>query len=89
MTSAPLDGNAAAGALAELFVFEVTAAHTTCAACGDTRPLGELHAYLRAAGTVLRCASCQAVQIRLVRGPDRGWLDLRGVEVLQVRLPRQ
>jgi ribosomal protein S27E len=79
-----LDGNATAGALAELFVFDVTVARTTCATCGDTRPVAELHAYLRAAGTVLRCASCGAVQVRLVRSPDRAWLDLRGVRVLQV-----
>jgi uncharacterized protein DUF6510 len=82
--TAPLDGNATAGALAELFVFDVTVARTTCAACGDARPLAELHAYLRAAGTVLRCASCGAVQLRLVRSSDRAWLDLQGVSVLQV-----
>ena len=84
MDTAPLDGNATAGALAELFVFDVTVARTTCATCGDTRPLAELHAYLRAAGTVLRCASCSAVQVRLVRAPARAWLDLRGVEVMQI-----
>lgn len=84
MDSAPLDGNATAGGLAELFVFDVTVARTTCAACRDNRPLAELHAYVLAAGTVLRCATCDAVQLRLVRGPDRAWLDLRGIEVLQV-----
>ena len=25
--------------------------------------------------------------MRLVRGPDRAWLDLRGVTCLEVRLP--
>jgi len=86
MTDA-LDGNAAAGALAELFVTEMTVAVTACATCGDTRPVGELRAYLRAPGIVLRCASCGAVQVRLVRAADRAWLDLRGVQVLQVELP--
>jgi ribosomal protein S27E len=85
--TAPLDGNATAGALAELFVFDVTVARTTCATCGDVRPIGELHAYVRAAGTVLRCATCGAVQVRLVRAPDRAWLDLRGVRVLEVPVP--
>jgi uncharacterized protein DUF6510 len=85
--TAPLDGNASAGALAELFEFDVTVARTTCATCGDARPLGELRAYLRAAGTVLRCATCGAVQVRLVRAPDRAWLDLRGVRVLEVPVP--
>ncbi len=87
MPSAPLDGNAAAGELAALFNFDVTVARTTCAGCGDTRPLAELQAYLRAAGTVLRCATCDRVQARMVRSPDRAWLDLRGVTALEVRLP--
>lgn len=87
MPTAPLDGNAAAGGLAEVFVFDVTVARATCAGCRDTRPVAELHAYLHAPGTVLRCASCGAVEIRLVRGTDRAWLDLRGVEVLEIALP--
>lgn len=82
-----LDGNAAAGALAEVFAPDITAAITTCAACGDGRPVGELRAYLLAPGVVLRCACCQAVQIRFVRAPGRAWLDLRGIRVLQVELP--
>ncbi|MGH9031806.1 MAG: DUF6510 family protein [Acidimicrobiia bacterium] len=81
-----LDGNAAAGALAEVLAPDMTAASTTCAACGDVRPVGELRAYVRAPGLVLRCATCQAAQIRLVRAPGRAWLDLRGVRVLQVEL---
>jgi hypothetical protein len=81
-----LDGNAAAGALAEVLIPDMTAAITTCAACGGARPLGELRAYLRTPGLILRCPTCQAVQIRLVRAPGRAWLDLRGIRVLQVEL---
>ncbi len=81
-----LDGNAAAGALADVFAPDLTVAITTCAACGDVRPVGELRAYLRVPGLVLRCASCQAVQIRLVRASRRAWLDLRGIRVLEVEL---
>ncbi len=84
MEDARLDGNAVAGELSALFAFDVTVARTTCARCRDTRPVAELHVYLRAAGTVVRCASCQAVQLRVVRAPDRAWLDLRGVGVLEV-----
>ena len=87
MQDARLDGNAAAGRLAELFVFDVTVARTTCARCGDSRPLAELHAYLEAPGAVLRCATCEAVELRMVRSPNRIWLDLRGVQVLEVDLP--
>jgi hypothetical protein len=87
MDNVPLDGNAAAGELLEVFAFDVTVARTTCASCRDTRPIGELAAYTRAPGIVLRCASCGAVQVRMVRAVDRAWVDLRGVGVLQVPLP--
>jgi len=86
MTDA-LDGNAAAGALAEVFAIDMTAVVTTCAACGDARPLGGLGAYVQAPGVVLRCATCAAVQIRLVRAPGRAWLDLRGTRLLEIDLP--
>ena len=83
---AALDGNAVAGALAEIFVVDMTVARTTCATCDDTRPMAELRAYVRSAGTVLRCSSCGAAQVRMVRAPDRAWLDLRGVKVIQLNL---
>ena len=84
MSSAPFDGNASAGSMSDVFSFDVTMAQTTCAFCGDTRPVAELHAYLRAPGTILRCVTCGNVQVRLVRSEGRGWLDLRGVRVLQL-----
>ena len=87
MDDAPLDGNAAAGVLAEVFLPEMTMAVTTCASCGAVRPLGELRAYLQAPGAVLRCPSCGVAQLRMVRAPTRTWLDLRGMLVLQVELP--
>jgi hypothetical protein len=80
----PLDGNATAGALAELFTFNITMAVTTCAHCRDTRSMSELRAYVRAPGIVLRCPSCDGVQLRLVQSTQRAWLDLRGIEVLQI-----
>jgi hypothetical protein len=84
---APLDGNAAAGILSEVFAAEMTVAVTTCASCGARAQIGRLRAYLQAPGAVLRCATCDAAQIRLVRGPGRAWLDLRGVRVVEVELP--
>lgn len=85
-----LDGNAAAGALGDLFAFDVTMAVSTCATCRDVRPVAELHAYMDAPGIVLRCASCGATQLRLVRSGDRAWLDLRGIQVLEMHsLPEE
>jgi hypothetical protein len=34
---------------------------------------------------VLRCASCGAAQLRLVRSGNRDWLDLRGMQVLEIQ----
>ena len=84
MSPAPLDGNATAGDLTDVFTFDVTTAVTTCANCRHTHPMATLGAYLQAPGIVLRCTSCDAVQVRFVRSPERAWLDLRGVEVLQI-----
>jgi Family of unknown function (DUF6510) len=85
-SSAPLDGNATAGDLGVVFAFDTTTAATTCATCHDVHPIATLHAYVRAPGVVLRCASCDAVQLRLVRSSERAWLDLRGVAVLEIPL---
>jgi hypothetical protein len=49
--------------------------------------MAELHAYLDAPGILLRCASCGAAQLRLVRSGDRAWLDLRGIEALEIHSP--
>jgi Family of unknown function (DUF6510) len=82
--ASPLDGNATAGALGEMFAFNVTMAMTTCAHCRDTRPMAELVAYVQTPGIVLRCRSCGGVQLRLVQSTERAWLDLRGIQVLQI-----
>jgi hypothetical protein len=87
MDEAMWDGNAVGGDLGEIFAVEMTLAVTICATCGANRRVGELRAYLRAPGIVLRCAACGAPQVRLVRGPERAWLDLSGVRMLEVQLP--
>jgi hypothetical protein len=48
---------------------------------------GGLRAYLPAPGAVLCCVTCGAVQVRMVRAPDRAWLDFQGVQALQVEMP--
>lgn len=82
-----LDGNAVAGALGEVFALEITAAVGTCASCGATAEVGAVVVYAHAPGVVLRCPACTAVLLRLVRGPDRLWLDARGLSRLELRPP--
>lgn len=82
-----LDGNAAAGLLAEIFPFEMTSAQSTCAGCGRTGPLGTLLRYGGEMGTILRCPGCSQVQLRIVHSygrDERYWIDMRGMATLQI-----
>jgi hypothetical protein len=54
-----------------------------CGSCGARRLVAELHVYLRAPGTVVRCAGCEAVLMRIVRGGGRTWVDLSGLRTLE------
>jgi xanthine/CO dehydrogenase XdhC/CoxF family maturation factor len=82
-----VDGNALAGPLREIFAVELTAAVARCVSCGRVDTVAALRVYEQAPGAVARCAGCEAVLVRLVRGPDRAWLDLRGLVCLEIPLP--
>ena len=79
-----LDGNAAAGPLAELFAMDLTAAQCQCAACGDTATLGSYMLYADAPALVLRCPNCTEVVLRYASQGGRMLLDLRGAQLLTV-----
>ena len=87
--TASVDGNALAGALREIFAVDVTAAVARCAGCGMTGAVATLVVWAHAPGLVARCPGCSDVVLRVVRGPDRAWLDLRGTVALEVPLPRE
>ena len=74
----PLDGNAVAGLLREVFACEMTAAIITCGGCGDAGPVGAVRVFGGAMGAILRCATCDTAVLRLTRTPRGTWLDLRG-----------
>jgi hypothetical protein len=81
-----LDGNAAAGILGEVFGAEMTAATGTCAGCGASAVLAAAELYLQAPGTVLRCASCTAVLICIVRLPAGELIvDVGGLRRIRMR----
>jgi len=79
-----LDGNAAAGLLAQIFAFDVTTAQAVCAGCGAVGPVGNLATYGLAMGAILRCPGCDTALIRVSRLESGYWLDLRGMSVLRV-----
>jgi hypothetical protein len=78
----PLDGNAAAGLLRELFALDVTAAEVTCGNCGIVAMVGETKLYGGVMGAIFRCARCDSIVMRLVRTRVGIWLDMRGSRLL-------
>jgi phage FluMu protein Com len=80
-----LDGNAAAGALAEVFALDVTAARGRCHTCGNVAAVAEACAYVEAPGLVIRCRACDNVLLVLVRAGDRHVLALHGLSWLELR----
>jgi hypothetical protein len=81
----PLDGNAAAGLLRELFALDVTAAEVTCVCCGAVAEVGETRVYGGVMGAIFRCAHCDSIVMRLVHTPVGIWLDMRGSRRLFAR----
>ena len=84
MTETWLDGNMLAGDLREIFAVDLTVAVARCASCGRTGAVAETRVYQHAPGLVARCPACDAVLLRLVRAPQRAYLDLHGVSWLEL-----
>jgi len=84
--NAHVDGNVLGGELGELFTAEITSAESQCASCGATGTVAQALVYTDAPGLIARCPACGEVLIRLVRGPGRAWLDLRGITYLQLAI---
>lgn len=89
MTSSDLwsDGNALTGPFHDVFCVEISAAVGRCTGCGREGPMAEMRVFDHAPGVVARCPTCDQVLLRLVRGPGRAWLDLRGLAYLQLPVP--
>jgi hypothetical protein len=83
-------GNALAGPLHDVFRPDVTAAMAGCSNCGWTGPMGGVRVFdQEGPGLVARCPSCDQVLLRVVHGPGRAWLDLRGLSYLQLPMTRE
>jgi hypothetical protein len=78
-----LDGNAVAGGMRDVFSVDVTTATGQCAGCGYVTSFAQTRVYTQAPGIVVRCAMCEGVLMRLVKTPERAWLDARGLVYLQ------
>jgi hypothetical protein len=82
----PLDGNAAAGRLLDLFAVDMTNAIVKCGGCERESALATLALYGGAVGVVLRCPGCDAVNMRLTNTGRSIHLDLRGASCVSIRL---
>jgi LSD1 subclass zinc finger protein len=78
-----LDGNAVAGALSQVFVGDPTTVRVTCGGCREVRMLATARLY-RGAAEVLRCSGCDAVLLTVVTAPDRVYLELTGIQWLEL-----
>ncbi|MEV4622144.1 DUF6510 family protein [Asanoa sp. NPDC049573] len=78
------DGNALAGPFMDIFAVDLSMAQGTCAHCGTHGMVAQMRVYDHAPGLVVRCPICEEVTMRLVRTPDRAWLDMRGVVALEI-----
>ena len=81
-----LDGNAAAGALRQIFVADMTTAHIQCDLCGSVGAVGSLRYYAAPMGVVLRCTDCAAILLRAVNTQRGRWLEMRGAHSLRFAL---
>ncbi|GAA5168181.1 DUF6510 family protein [Amycolatopsis dongchuanensis] len=82
--TAPLDGNAIAGPLSELFAVDLAAATVTCASCGSSGPLAAHDLYPDAPALVVRCPSCTEVVLRFASDSRGIRLDMTGTRLLTV-----
>jgi hypothetical protein len=78
-----LDGNAIGGLLLEVFGTEMTAAVVVCGSCGASGPMAETVVFLRAPGAVVRCRSCGAVLLVIVRHRQQNCVDMLGIAALE------
>jgi hypothetical protein len=87
MAEQVLDGNAVAGRLMAALGVDLTGVPGSCATCGVVSMVGELRAYVRAPGAVLRCPACSSVVLRIVETPTRTYIDLSGAAHLRFEHP--
>ena len=82
-----LDGNALAGTFADVLGIEITTASGQCGSCHHRCELGQSHAFLTAAGAVLRCDRCQSVLAIVVHKPHEALVNLSGLAHVTIARP--
>ena len=78
----PLDGNAIAGTLEDVFGGDMTAAETVCVHCGRAGYLAELAVYMGGPGIVGRCRSCDNLALVITDRRGMYCVDVTGLSRL-------
>ncbi|WP_350348341.1 DUF6510 family protein [Agromyces sp. G08B096] len=78
-----VDGNALAGAFADLFGADLTGMLASCAECGARAPVAGLMVYRTAMGSVGRCGHCDAVLVVIAERSGRRLASLTGLRALE------
>ena len=81
-TQAWVDGNAAGGILASVFVLDATRARIVCAGCGHATAVAEQRVFALELGAVLRCPACAGATLRVSVTRHGCFIDMRGAEVV-------
>lgn len=75
----PLDGNALAGVLHDLFGRDMTTMGYTCTSCGRMGVMAELVVYMSGPGAVARCRNCDTILLMLTERHGMYCVDISGM----------
>jgi hypothetical protein len=75
----PLDGNAIAGVMHDLFARDMTTMGYRCTTCGRTGVVAEMAVYMSGPGTVARCRTCDTILLMLSERCEMYCIDMSGM----------
>jgi hypothetical protein len=75
----PVDGNAIAGVMHDLFARDMTNIGYQCTGCGGTGVMAELVVYMSGPGAVARCRNCDAILLMLSERRGMYCVDMPGM----------
>jgi hypothetical protein len=75
----PLDGNALAGVMHDLFARDMTTTGYECTNCGSAGVVAELAVYMSGPGTVARCRDCDTILLMLTERHGMYCIDMPGM----------
>jgi hypothetical protein len=75
----PVDGNAIAGVMHDLFARDMTTMGYKCPSCGRTGVMAEMAVYMSGPGVVARCRDCDTILLMLSERRGMHCIDMPGM----------